>query len=232
MKVEAGSTGRAAQRHTVTSRDVEILKWITRCRFATTEQVQVRFGLKRSKAFQRLGVLATEGLVKRENVLHRQPGAHRVTRKGLAMLGTDMPVPTIGLQSFLHDQAVVWEQVNLELSGCETITEREMRYSERALGEAYTVRIPPSQSAGAVTHLPDLAFRMKGLWYAVEVELAPKSEARLSSILLGYLAEPRYDTVVYCVPTQQLITRVTAIGAKLGLGDHLKVVVVRQPAAA
>lgn len=216
----------------VTARDIEILKWIARCRFVTTDQVLKRFGLKRSKGFQRLQVLEVEGLVVRERMFHRMPGSARVTRKGLEMLGSEMPVPTISMQSFAHDQAVVWEQISLELKGCETITEREMRYAERALGESYTVRIPPSQNAGAITHMPDLAFETKGKWYAVEVELAPKNEARLISILSGYLAGPRYHAVVYCVPTKQLITRVNAIGAKLGLGNRLRVVGVQQPDAA
>ena len=169
------------------------------------------------------------------NLLHNQPGAHHVTRAGLRMLGMEaMPVPTISLQSFLHDDAVVWEQVNLERSGVEVLTEREMRVAERALGEDHLVRIPPHASTGTSTHRPDLLFRMNGkaAWHAVEVELAPKSEARLSAILTGYLSSPSFIAVVYCVPTTNLIERVRRVGSSVGLGDRLKVVVTQQRAAA
>lgn len=219
----------------LTARDVEILRWIARVRFATSEQVTARFDLHPSKAYRRLAVLISAGLVKRVPMLHNQPGAHHITRAGLRTLGIgDMPVPTVSLQSFLHDQAVVWEQISLEASGAEVMTEREMRAAERTLGDNYLVQIPAHVSTGTSTHRPDLIFRVSptSRWHAVEVELAAKSEARLLAILGGYVADDHYDAVVYCVNATQLLDRVRAAGAQSGLGDRLKVVVARESAAA
>ena len=186
-------------------------------------------------AYKRLAVLVGNGFVRRVPMLHNQPGALHITKAGMRMLGiSNMPVPTVGLQSFLHDQAVVWEQISLEASGAEVLTEREMRAAERTTGEEYVVRIPPHLSTGASTHRPDLIFRVNSRtkWLAVEVELAAKSEARLLAILGGYRSSEQYVAVVYCVSAVPLMDRVRAAGTSSGLGDRLKVVVAQPRAAA
>ncbi|MCW2920484.1 MAG: hypothetical protein JWL76_358 [Thermoleophilia bacterium] len=236
MKKDRERAGAVTRRkRSLTERDVEILRWISRVRFATSEQVMARFELHPKKAYERLAVLGSLGLVKRVAMLHNQPGAHHVTRAGMRMLGVgDMPVPTVSLQSFLHDQAVVWEQISLEGSGAEVLTEREMRASERTLDERYAIQIPVELSTGTATHRPDLAFRVnaRSRWHAVEVELAAKSEARLIAILGAYAIDPSYASVVYCVADVRLIDRVRGAGTKAGISDRLKVVVAQERAAA
>lgn len=229
----AGSSARGVR--ALTARDVEILRWIGRVRFATCEQVAARFEMYSKVAYKRLAVLIGNGFVRRVPMLHNQPGAHHITKAGMRMLGVgDMPVPTVGLQSFLHDQAVVWEQISLEASGAEVLTEREMRAAERTLGEQYVVHVPPHLSTGASTHRPDLAFRVNSAspWHAVEVELAAKSEARLLAILGAYRADAQYAAVVYCVRDVRLIDRVRSVGLDVDLGDRLKVVVAQERVAA
>jgi hypothetical protein len=224
-----------ATRRKLTERDVEILRWISRVRFATSEQVTARFEMHRNKAYDRIAVLVSLGLIKRVAMLQNQPGALHVTNAGMRMLGVgDMPVPTVSLHSFLHDQTVVWEQISLEASGAEVLTEREMRAVERTLDERFTVSIPNNLSTGTATHRPDLAFRVndRGRWHAVEVELAAKSEARLVAILGAYAVDATYAAVVYCVADVRLIDRVRNAGSKVGIDERLKVVVTQERAAA
>lgn len=224
-------------RRKMTERDVELLRWIARVRFATGDQIGSRFGVHRTKAYRRVATLVRLGLVDHVNLLHGQPGVYFITRPGLKFIGENsMPVPTVSLQSFLHDRSVVWEQVQLEKSGAEVVTEREMRHLERTNDDDFVIRIPPSQTSVASTHRPDLALRVstsgRSSWHAIEIEIARKSESRLTSILTGYLASNLYSSVVYCVPSPSLIKRIEKIGTRVGLGKRLKVVVAQDRAAA
>ena len=174
---------------TMTERDFEILRWVARVRFASGEQVAARFSMEQSKCYKRLKLLVRKGLAQRKLMLQNQPGVYHVTRAGLKTVGiADMAVPTVSLQSFLHDLAVVWEQTNLERSAALVLSEREMRYYEKTTAEDYRVQIPGHLADDARTHRPDLIFRVgaKGGLHAVEVELALKSEARLVAILSAY----------------------------------------------
>jgi hypothetical protein len=217
----------------VTARDLEMLRWISKVRFATVEQVCARFAMHSTKAYRRLKPLRELGLLQRDTLLHHQSGCYSITRRGLkALLVSDMSVPRVSLQTYLHDEAVVWEQIAFELRDCEVVTEREMRRRARSSGESFLVRIPSTHKLAASSHRPDLVVRMGDAWHAVEVELSLKSESRLSSILAGYLSAEQYASVVYCVPGSEYVARVRRAGDALGLGRRLKVVTVSDRAAA
>lgn len=219
---------------TVTGRDLAMLQWIARCRFAAADQIAARFEIHSTKCYRRIKPMIQADLVKRERLLHNQPGAIHITRKGMRTIGisADMPVPTISLQSFLHDYAVVWEQINLERKECEVLTEREMRHLARAGDGDYQVRIPATHQDNSATHMPDLAFRIGSDWRALEVELNAKSESRLRAILTGYLVNDLYASVVYCVPNTDAVKRVKNVGDAVGLGKRLRVVLTSEHAAA
>jgi len=191
--------------------------------------------MEQSKCYKRLKLLVRKGLAQRKLMLQNQPGVYHVTRAGLKTVGiADMAVPTVSLQSFLHDLAVVWEQISLERTAALVLSEREMRYYEKTTAEDYRVQIPGHLADDARTHRPDLIFRVgaKGGLHAVEVELALKSEARLVAILSAYAASSQYVAVVYCVPSAELIKRLRTIGDKVGIGDRLKLVTIQRSAAA
>jgi hypothetical protein len=107
-----------------------------------------------------------------------------------------------------------------------------MRHLARTTGEAYHIRIPATHQANSGTHMPDLAFKIGRDWRALEVELNSKSESRLKAILTGYFANEKYAGVVYCVPTQDSLKRVTSVGEDIGMGKRLSVVMTSEPAVA
>ena len=81
MKKRNAAGSEARGERALTARDVEILRWIGRVRFATSEQVAARFEMYSKVAYKRLAVLSGNGLIKRVPVLHNQPGPlcqHRV----------------------------------------------------------------------------------------------------------------------------------------------------------
>jgi hypothetical protein len=231
--VRMGAGDDAMRQAWLTDRDLEMLRWIGRCRFATADQVEERFGIHSTRCYRRLRPMMEAGLLKRVTLLHRQPGALYVSRRGMrtAGLGDEMPVPTVTLKNFVHDCAVVWEQIRLERGGCEVLTEREMRQLARTTGDAYSLRVAATSHTLAKAHMPDLAFRIGGELRALEVELARKSMDRLTAILAAYAADPRYAGVWYVVPDARFGQRVRAAGDGVGIGERLRVVAAHTTAA-
>lgn len=225
MKTQERNETRAEQASRLTQRDLEILQWLSRVRFATVEQVAERFSLHVSKAYQRLRALSQRGLVRRTNLLQNQPGVHHATRAGLRLAGyAELPVATVSLQSFVHEQAVVWVQARLEADGGEVLTEREMRAQERQGVANYLVHVPASVSVGSATHRPDLAvIAADRSLHAIEVELVQKSEARLTSILTAYADSPDYASVAYLVADERLVERVQRVAEALAMGRRCQV---------
>lgn len=217
---------------TLTQRDLAMLTWISRVRFATVDQIAARFQIDRKKGWRRLKVLVDAGLLQRTNLLQNQPGVYIATRPGLRLSGAEFPMATVSLQNFVHDRTVVDVQLQLELDGVTVITEREMRQRER-LGEAsFAVDVPVPHQAGAASHRPDLAMSSGRKVHAVEIELVAKSHARLESILMAYLASDRYDSVYYVVPGDHDVDRICAAGERLAMGKRLQVALLEGQEAA
>jgi hypothetical protein len=172
---EVAGSGRGGFR--VTARDVELVRWIGRGRFATAVQVQTRFGLHRAKTYSRLRGLVAAGLIRYEQPF-RTAGVYAATRAGLGTVGLDdLRVATVAPGSYAHELAIVDVQVGLELAqgGARVLTEREMR----RLGEAYMVRITDAHRSDS-RHWPDLALELDaGRRLAIEVELTQKSAKRV-----------------------------------------------------
>ena len=201
-----GRPGRTA-RGRLTSRDLELLRFLGRVKLARAEQVALRFAMARSKTYARLALLTAEGLAALER---RVPGpaVYYATRTGLAAAALPLGEARMSLATLEHDLAVAAACAGIECAGERLYarTEREMRSDLRVDGEcAWRVAVRDTGKGRSGFHWPDLAaYRnpAKG-WVAVEVELSQKRAERTRAILAGYRSHPEgLSVVLYLTPTR------------------------------
>ncbi|MDQ6835427.1 MAG: hypothetical protein M3016_04495, partial [Actinomycetota bacterium] len=114
----------------------------------------------------------------------------------------------------------------------ELVSERQMRSGDRRCPEPSQrlgVRLPGLGPRGAERrHYPDLLLDTStGHRVAVELELTPKSPARLREILGGYGLDSRVNAVLYLVETKAMRATVERGAAQLGLSSLVHVQPVR-----
>lgn len=225
VRVKSKGQGRVRMRSKLTGRDLEIVTWLGRHRVATAEQVMRRFGLQRSKAYQRLGAMVEHGLVIHEQGV-RTARVYIATPKGLAATGLDLPRGGVSPATAAHDLAVVDAAIPLEGSVVRVLlTEREIRRAAR-LGSTH-FRIAARGGAHAPDEggmWPDLVVvdRLSGELHAVEVELTLKKRDRIADKLRAY-SDSTYRTVTYQCATAGIFRAVSQAGARTSIGPRLRI---------
>lgn len=171
----------------VTDRDLAIVGWLGRLRFAEAAQVSRRFGLGERHAYRRLRGLVAAGLLDHRRVFHNQPGAYWATRAGLDAAGLRLPPAGIDIRTYEHDRLAAALAIDLadEFGSDPIVTEREVRSLDAA---ADTLRYAVVRPGRRGLHFPDLAVDgSDGRPLAIEVELTAKGRGRLDSIVAGYV---------------------------------------------
>lgn len=157
----------------VTERDLEILRWVNRNKYATAEQIMKSFKMNRAVAYKRLQGLVRWGFMVYERVLHIKKGVYRVTNDGAGLAGDSMIVKNIRYATFIHDLTVVDLSIELkELTGGTWITERELWLDKG-----------PSLKNVKDPHVPDGVLIVNNRKYAVELQLSPRSKKRAEDLL-------------------------------------------------
>lgn len=189
----------------VTERDVAMVAWVGRQRFAEAELVARRFGMDRRNTYRRLRGLVALGLLKHRRVFHGRPGVYWATRLGLATAGVRLPVAGVDIRTYEHDRLAVTVAVDLEREfGREAVrTERELRsHDARAAEPRYGIRRRSGRGGDQRgLHFPDLAVELERP-LAVEIELTAKGRTRLDSIVGGYVRARHIAGVRYYLAAQ------------------------------
>lgn len=224
-KIKGGDRrdGKTSARGDVTERDVEIVHWLGRHKLATTELVMRRFGMQRSKAYQRLAILTNQGFVRHEPGI-RTSRVFLATTKGLSVADLDLPRARVSAATFAHDIAVAEAAISLERAKLTTVlTEREFRRLDQHDPGQFRIAYEGLPGAADQRGLwPDLVAvdRVSNAMHAIEVELTQKKNARITHKLRAYAAS-RYATVTYLCAAPN-VARVVQEAAELcGLGDRL-----------
>ncbi|HEU4973725.1 MAG TPA: hypothetical protein VFT50_01445 [Baekduia sp.] len=211
----------------VTDRDLEIVRWLGRVRLASVEHVRLRFGMGRTKAYERLAGLVARGLVVRERHVPGH-GVYVATREGLRVAGLAMAPARVSLGALAHDLACaeVVARIEAGLPAARLLTERQLRAHVHHTGDDSFRPHVRQDGRRDARHWPDLALltgsREPG-WLAIEVELHRKGARRLEAILDGYWHAAHHDTphqvwgVLYLVPDNNDRRRLAAIAERAGL---------------
>lgn len=205
-------------------RDIDILRWLARHRFATASQVSERFDMGLNRTARRLGQLAGAGYLMRAEPF-RCPSVYLVTRAGLAKVGSDLVPARFDVRTYRHDLGVTALAVELEVAGATTVSEREMRAREAVGKGQFAARFTPDPTARMPRrHFADLAVeRANGTLEAFELELTPKRTRRLTAILKAYRRSPHISAVVYYVERPELARRIEELARALHIDDRLSV---------
>jgi len=232
----------------VTGRDRELLAFVAEHRIVLAAHAQALLGVSESVAYRRLSGLTARGLLKHTRVLHEQPGWYQATRRGLAMIGSDLPTPSIDLRCYRHDIGAAWLWLAATRGAFgpveRVVSEREMRSGDAARAAAERMaaaRGDPATGTGAAPygvrlggvgpggrtrlHYPDLLLLVGARQerVAIELELSFKGRRRLDTILAGYAAEPSIAAVLYLAEKPAIRREIESSAARLRISDLVRV---------
>ena len=188
----------------LTARDQALVAWIGRLGAVGAIDVMGRFGIGRSQAYHRLGVLVRAGLLEPRHLLLGQPTLYVATRDGLlwAQLARLEPC-RVGVANATHWMMCARVAVVLERTepGYRVWSEREVRAAELdaggAVASAELGRVPdgrPRLRRADLVLMPRDDHRRP---VAVEVELAVKGARRLDAICRAWARCRLIDHVRY-----------------------------------
>lgn len=185
----------------VTARDLEMVRWIGRLRFAEASQVARRFRMNERNTYRRLRGLVAHELLAHRRVFHGQPGAYSATPAGLVAARIRLPRPRLDIRTYTHDRVAAAMTIELEQEfGWDAIrTERELRSYD--VGDPATPRYAVRRGydlGRQGLHFPDLAVELdEAKPLAVEIELTAKGTRRLDSIVRAFVLGAHLDRVRY-----------------------------------
>lgn len=184
--------------------DRELVRFAALHGVVSIGQVMEAFGVGRTAAYRRVAACIEAGLLERLEILREEPSVLRATRAGLRYVGLDLGLCAISAGSLPHQlccvSAALWLEKTYGSGG--VLTERELRFIERAEGRAiYSAKLGERPDGGDLLHRPDLAVVGEGLPVAIEVELSPKAPRRLAAIIRAWRRASWVGGVVYlCKP--------------------------------
>jgi hypothetical protein len=249
--MESNSRGAGHQRTPLTPRDLTLLDFAARHRLILGSHAQTLLGVSPGVAGRRLRALTTGGYIVATRVFASQPACYQISRDGLAVVGSDLPLPRLDLRAYAHDVGVAW----LWLAGlrgsfgplAQMVAERTLRSEDaraaslaRAAGtsgdplrQPWGIRLGGSGPHGRERlHYPDLLLvTPQGQRIAVELELSSKGKSRRERILAGYGSDARMTSVLYLVDGTSVGRAVEASARRLGMGSLVHVQPVAQTLA-
>lgn len=181
-----------------------MLAWLVRFRFVTVGALAVRWEVSEQQMRARVRRLERERLVRRDRPRTNAPAAIFPTGRALTRLGLPVRQAVHFDGRFGHEVAIIKRVTAAEAyfrahgqPDALVVTEREMRRSEAAGGQQFSVelRTPHDQPR---RRWPDYVISTDAGRTAVELEFSPKATLRLESIVRGYL-RAWYDFVDFVV---------------------------------
>ena len=205
----------------LTERDRQIVGLVCELGVVPREALSVAWSWSRQARDRRLSVLESAGLIASVRLALEEPGALLATSAGAELVGSELPPGQVTLASWDHTIAVGMLGARLFAAGValdHLISERRMRVDERQKRGRWSIEI------GSKWHRGDLAVLMSddpaGPAAVFEVERSPKSVARLTSIVRGWMVEPRIEAVAY-LATPSTIRRVVRAIDDAGAEDSV-----------
>ena len=196
------------------------LEWLARVGASPSLPLQLVMGCSERVARDHVSRLETAGLVQRTPMRRGDGALVMVTRKGALEAGhpARRALRSLSPTGWAHASACAWVSAWLHLRGRDWISEREIldddfwRFDLRYQDHRGTVRR---------THRPDLGVHTLSGPVAIEVELQPKTAARLRGICWMYAQLSEDDAplngVIYITDRHHVARLVTRNAASMGL---------------
>lgn len=193
------------RRPTNACRDRELIRLVGRHGLVTVKQVMRAMGVGEAITYRRVARCIEAGLLERHAILASEPSVLRATRDGLRFAGLVLPVASISPATVNHTLRCAGSVIATERRNPDwrILTEREIVLAEQLEGRRIaSVRIGTTYGKPRY-HRGDVAvFTEEGVLVA-EVELTPKSPARLRTIITAWNRAPYIHRVEYlCAPGQ------------------------------
>jgi len=111
----------------LTERDIQMLEFLGRYRYATVSQLARRFETGEKTLRNRLPKLRESGLVESVFIVHARPSVWLVTSAGLNVIGMNLTAPSIRWGQVRHTMLLTELGITFELANENVLTEREIR---------------------------------------------------------------------------------------------------------
>lgn len=173
------------------SRDRELVALVGRHGVMRVEQVQEAMGCGRTATYRRLARCEERGWIERRAIAGLPFTLIIATRTGLGYAGLGLPVASVSPASVNHMLRCTSVAVGLERKhgpDRRVLSEREIILEESISGEPLASVAVGYFRGRPKMHRADLALEGEDGLLAVEVELTPKSPARLRKIIKAWAA--------------------------------------------
>jgi hypothetical protein len=206
-------------------RDRELVHFVGRHGVVAIDHVMAEFGVGRTAAYRHVKRCIEAGLLERLDFLSNEASALRATRDGLryADLGLTVAAVSPGGVDHWFRCASTARVAGAHFGHDRVLTVRELELAERTEGRpiaSATMGKHPNRKPRL--HRPDLAVLTDEGAIAIEVELTPKTPARLQAIIRGWRTAECVTKVYYfCAPgptrraVERAIDRMNAQGRVL-----------------
>jgi hypothetical protein len=223
--------------------DRKVLAFLAAHRLVLARQVQALLNVSDQAAHERLDTLEARRFLRRSRVILGRLSYHQITHIGLAVIGSDLPLPHLELDRCWHDIGAAW----LWLAGARhafgraerVLSEREQRshdaarksgeHGEQPLG----ARVAGLGTGGGNTtglHYPDvMLIGKRGERVAIELMLNTHGQRELETIMAGYAADPDIAAVLYLGEIKAVRQVIRKTSARLGISDLIHVQPVAWP---
>lgn len=194
-------------------RDREMLAWVGRFRFVTTDVLAMRFAVSENRVNVRLGRFERAGLVVRHAVSPTHPRAIYLTPRGASAIGRPRRRAPHADAHREHEHAITTLVTQLELANedasasASILTERDARALEATTDDRFSVEVA-SARYGLERRWPDVIIETPERRTAIEIEFADKGTTRLKSIIAGYLGSTTFREVRFLVRDAPLRKRI------------------------
>lgn len=210
--VHPSSLGRRDHERDEAKRDLEFLHWIGRFRFVDVRPTADRFEVSRRQTNNRLAHLRRLGLIESQQDSPSHHAVSYLTARGAALLGQPRRRRPRAETQRHHEHLIANHVAFLErrLAGVEVLTEREC-HQRQTRADRYSVAMAASQAAGRQQRWPDIVVDRPTGRFAIEIEIAHKTSARLRDIVTAYLLDATFRRVFVLCQGIALARRVDAI---------------------
>ena len=217
------------------SRDRELVALVGRHGAMTIEQVMKAMRCGRTASYRRVARCVEGGLIERLAIPGVSSAVLIATRSGLSYAGLGLPVAKVSPANVTHTLRCATIAIRIELRpGRRVFTEREIVLEESIRGKQFASVGVGRFRGKPKMHRADLLVEREDsegekLLIPIEVELTPKSPARLRGIIKAWrnaVLTGRFPHVEYCCESGQTHRAVRRAASSAKAGEAVRVMKV------